>query len=241
MQLYNDINLIGDLVNTLPVMTDLSNKYEGLRVMQSLDEGKWIYPLIPKDKNISLVPEDNVCSLMMDLVAAFKFGSENDQHMSQCHHHLFGLPTPARPIRPKLEVPDIDVPIYDYIFAPFSRSLPADQKWPIKNWIELLTDLTRVGFRVAVFGNSKYDSPLEFGSYSEFDRPMIEVLSMIKKCRQGVISVVTGISHLAYAMNTKNYLFCNQGAWGKNPDAICLETYIPKITSDEVLTLINEN
>lgn len=244
MQLKNDVNLIGDLAGTVPVMIDLAKKYGGLEVEQTLDEGKWIYDLIPKKYNIKLVDKVGEDALETDLSEAFLFAGDVDVHMTQAHHAILGLPTPEEPIRPELDIPDLDVPVYDYVFAPFGRSAGQDEKWPYEKWNELAWYITNLGLSVCVLGNSKYDQKNghEIQYYvDEYDRPLVEVLNMLKKCRRGCLSIITGISHLCYATGTKNYLFSNQwGKWGVNPDAIKLETHIPRIDVDDVLCLIIE-
>lgn len=94
--------------------------------------------------------------------------------------------------------------------------------------------------RFIIFGNSKYDDP-EFIKQPNcsvcFDNKFETVCSIMKQSK-GLISVVTGISHLAYALSVKNYLFVNQGMWGKNPEAIYMDKNIHDITVDEVYNLL---
>ena len=241
MDLINAEGLIGDSLSTIPVMIDLAKAHGGLRVSIH-HEAAWLYDLIPKKYNITVVPEDelNPC-LRMDIGAAFQYAQEHKTYMSASWHNQFGLPTPTPAPRPELELPDVDVPIYDYIFAPFSRSTPENQKWQLEKWQDLSHLLDMDGYRVCVFGNSNHDQKLD-NCFNEFDRPMVEVLNMLKKCRKGCISINTGISHLCFAMGTKNYLLNNQGTgWSVHPEAISIETYIPRITDDEMLDLIKNN
>lgn len=246
MQLVNNNNLIGDLTGTVNIMIDLAKKHGGLNVHQTLEEGRWIYDLIPDKYNIKLIqqidcsPSANV--LITDIGAAFNYSQEHGTYMSQSWHDQFGLPTPAA-APPDLDIPDVDVPVYDYIFAPFSRSTPDNQKWHIGHWIDLEIQLKKKGYSVCFFGNSEHDQPINITAVNlEYDRPMIEVLNILKKCRKGCISINTGISHLCYATNTKNYLLNNQGqGWAVQPNAISIETYIPRITVDEMLDFIQNN
>jgi len=240
MQIKNSIGLIGDAVNTYGIMRDLSQANGGLEVAIH-PEAKWFFDLLPPELNIKVVDWVGNDAKELDLVGAFNFSHTSDLHMSQCYHYQFGLATPTAPIRPVLNVPDLDVPVYDYLLSPFSRSLPIEQKWDMPNWEQLANRLKEQGYEVAVLGNSQYDQKFK-NITNEQDRPIAEVLNMIKKCRKGLISVVTGTSHLAYAMGTKNYLLNNQGGkWGVNPDAVSIETYIPNISVDEVITLIIQN
>ena len=236
--LHNPEGLIGDVLGTVPIMIDLAKQNGGLKVMAH-HEADWLYPLIAHH-GIERIHETSVVNAELDIQEAFRFSQENGTYMGQSWHNQFGLPTPpAAP--PDLEIPDVEVPIYDYIFAPFSRSTPDNQKWVVGRWFQLARKLVQDGNSICVFGNSKFDSPI-LGMVNEFDRPMIEVLNILKKCRKGCVSINTGISHLCYATGTKNYLLNNQGqGWSVQPDAISIETYIPRITVDEMLDFIKNN
>lgn len=239
MVLENSIGLIGDLVNTFGILKDLTSS-QNVSIIKPV-ETDWFYDLITPTVKFKYTESDSKYS-DLDLGKAFQYGCANNLHMSQCYHVQFGLPTPEHPIRPELNVPDVEVPIYDYILAPFSRSLPEEQKWSLHKWQELGWQLEKQGYSVCVFGNSKYDQST-FGLTNEYDRPMNEVLNIIKKCRKGVVSIVTGISHLAYAMNTKNILLSGQGdsGWGINPDGYIITGMVCDFTKEQVLRIINEN
>lgn len=237
-EVINDIGLIGDSVNTIPAMIDLAKLNGSLRVIAH-PESHWMYELIPKKYNISLISKPTTfVGYSFDLTEAFAFSNANDLYMSQCHHHRFGLPVPVYPLSPELTIRDIGVTDYDYLLAPFGRSAGENERWPKEKWIELKKSLEKEGFKVGVLGAGT-NYPFEWGSNTQFGHPMVEVLNLIKKCRRGVISIVTGISHLCYAVDAKNYLLTNQlGAWGQNPDAVRIETYIPNITVEEVLEVL---
>lgn len=239
MQLKNSINLIGDLCGTVPVMLDLAKKHGHLQVFQTMDEGKWIYPMLPGIELVNRINEDSPF-MELDISDAFSFAERSNIHMTQAYHEQMLMPTPAEPIRPDLNLPDIDVPIYDWVFAPFGRSAPEEQKWEVGKWVELAYALHKQGKSVCILGNSKHDN--KFNAYkcvNEFDRPLPEVMNILKKSRHGCVSIVTGISQLCYALGVKNYVFCNQGNnWGRNPDAVNMETYIPRITVEEVLEVL---
>lgn len=230
--------MIGDCVNTFGILRDLS-KIEPLEVKHSA-EAKWFYDLLPKELNIKSVDEVDDNAIELDLIGAFRYSEGYKYHMSQCYHQQFGLPTPSQPIKPELDVPNIEVPIYDYILTPFSRSLPEYQKWGLHRWQELSWDLNKNKYSTCIFGNSLYDPKIN-GLQMEYDRPMVEVLNMIKKCRKGVISVITGISHLSYAMDAKNCLLSGQGVtgWGINPNATIIDNpNVCEISVKEVLEVL---
>ncbi|MCW3111390.1 MAG: hypothetical protein JWQ09_5896 [Segetibacter sp.] len=238
MQLINDVELIGDLLNTIPVMIELSIINNGLEVKHIGEKSKWIYPLIPKKYNINLVDIVDNNAIKIDMLTAFDSSQILNSHMSISYHAQFGLPVPTNPIKPELEFEVLPVPVYDYILCPHSRSLTDKEKWDAEKWIELAQELEEKGYSVCFFGSSLYDKEF-IGFNNEYDRPMVEVLNMIKACNEGIISVVTGISHLCYAVGAKNYVMCNQlNKWGLNPSAVHIKKYIPELTVDEVLEVL---
>jgi len=245
MQLKSNNNLIGDLLGMAPMLIDLSKREGGLKVYQSLDEGKWIYPFIAH-QGIELVDYMDEAQPFFepDISEAFAFSHIDDLQMTQCWHHQCDMLTPEHPIKADLKIPDIDVPVYDWVFAPFGRSAPDDQKWDLKNWYLLAKQLQNSGYSVAVIGNGKLDRPYMGMSYAyvpEMSRPMVEVMNILKKARYGCVSIVTGISQLCFHLGVKNYVLSNQGGlWGQNPDGVLLQTYIPRITVDEVLTVLRK-
>lgn len=236
MQIISEINLIGDAVNQYGILRDLSIKHDGIELLTANSE--WFYELLPKDLNIKFIKSAGMGAQVIDMLKAYDLSRECNLHMSQAYHAQFGLPVPCNPIKPELVFEQLHVPVYDYILAPHSRSLPPKEKWDAEKWIELAQELEEQGNSVCFFGNSLFDKEF-IGFNNEYDRPMVEVLNMIKACNEGVISVVTGISHLCYAVGAKNYVMCNQlNKWGLNPDCIHIKKYIPELTVDEVLEVL---
>lgn len=241
MQLKNENGLIGDVLGTLPLMYDVAKNFGGLSV-EIHPEAKWMYELIPENYNIKVVESLNYDNpwIELDIGMAFNYSMQTGLYMNQCWHSQIGYNTPEQTI-PELNVPDVDVPIYDFVFAPFSRSTPQEQKWQIEKWEQLSYEFEMAGYRVCVFGNSKHDKKLD-NCFNEFDRPMIEVINILKKAKKGCISINTGISHLCYVVGCKNYLLNNQGSgWAVQPHAISIETYIPEITVEEMFNFILNN
>lgn len=242
MQLRNDSNLVGDVLGTTPMMIDLAKANNGLEVFQTLDEGKWIYDLIPQKYNIKLIDnlDEEKGYWSPDLSEAFAFSHEINGHMTQCWHHQVELQTPLNPIRPELVIPETKMRGYDYVLAPFGRSAPDDQKWQNEKWQQLIDNLIKDGNSVCVIGNPKLDFKDQFYNCTlVFDRTLAEIGDLLKKCNKGCISIVTGISQYCFALGTKNYVFCNQsGMWGQNPDGINIETYIPRITVEKMMDFI---
>ena len=235
MVLRNDIDLIGDFLGTIPAMIEVTKK-EPLQVIIN-DKVAGLFDLIPKKYGIERVYEGQH-DKAFDLQIAFKFASIANLHMIQSHFAFVGLPIPINIPRPELEFDKLVSYLkYDYILAPFSRSLPPEQLWQQAKWIELVRSMPDKKF--ILFGNSKHDTNFinEPNCAVVFDRPFDVVCNLIQQS-EAVISVVTGISHLCYALNKTNYLFFNQGLWGKNVDAICFDGLIPNISVEEVKSKI---
>jgi ADP-heptose:LPS heptosyltransferase len=243
MQLINPEGLIGDTLSTVPVMIDLAKEFNGLDVLATNGFGHWIYDLIPSKYNIRRIEalDDSQYTMELNISDAFAFSHEDNMYMSQCYHHQVGLLTPSQPPKPELDVPESKHQSYDWILAPFGRSAPEDQKWQNEKWQQLIYKLKEKGDSVCVFGNSTYDFKDQFYDCTLiFDRTMVEVLDILRKAKKGCISIMTGISHACFAMDTPNYILCNQwGNWGRIPTGKFLETYIPEITVDDVLNFIS--
>jgi hypothetical protein len=241
MILKHDIGLIGDCVATFPIMIDIAKQQGSLGVV--MPEGKAInelFDLLPKEHNLYRAQPDSDITLHLDLHEAFKYGDKYKLNMGQCYHHQVGLSTPKTCQKVTFNFNPVPWYVPFYVLAPFSRSLPEDQKWQREKWQQLVDKMDHVDF--VLLGDSRYDDPKFVEGphvYSVFDTSMHNVLGILSTSL-GVISVVTGISHLAFHANVKNYLFVNQGAWGKNPDGIYMDKYIPSITVDEVINILKK-
>jgi len=238
LYIKNDMELIGDFIGAIPAICTLAETTPV--VMQVKENMLQLAKLIPLNNNLQIVTSDvgNV-DITLDLQKSFTYAQSRNLHMVQAHYNTLGLPVPTAVPRPKLNFVPQTVPVFDYVIAPFSRSLPVQQKWQQQKWQALVNSLPNYTF--CLFGSSKFDD----GSFITganvtpvFDEGFNTVCNIMQQCRHGLISVVTGISHLAHALNTKNYLFFNQGAWGKNPDAILMDKNIYDITVDEVLNVL---
>lgn len=248
MIVKNNIGLIGDTLGMFPFLIDLAKKHQGIiLILEGSAFGlKNLFELIPKKYNIKIVDEnfqlpENEQVINLNLVRAFNFSVKNKIHMTQSYYEQACLPTPPTPLKPELDIPFVSVPQYDYALAPFSRSLPEYQKWQQDKWNKLVDSMPDKKF--VVFGDDRHD-PKDFIFIKDnvehmYGKSLIEVMNVMKKCRNGVISVITGISHIAYAIDVKCYLFNNQPmAWGNNFDAIQMKKRIPDITPEEVLQVL---
>lgn len=236
MIIRNVNNLIGDYLGTVPAMQLIAerNAAIGLPCTFIVPDG-----IASLHKMAGLQRSDsNYADCSFDLHRAFALADKENLYMSQAHFSFVGLPTPSEPPRPQLNVPVFGVQSFDYILAPFSRSLPPEQLWPRQCWQGLVNSMPDKSF--CLFGAGKDD--IDFidapNCTPVFDASFDIVCNVMRAAKGGVISIVTGISHLAFALNVKNYLLINQGSWGRNPDAICITKPIHSTGVDDVRKLI---
>lgn len=228
----NDNHLIGDFIGTIPAMIEMA-KGSPVEVICP-DATAELLAMIPQKYGIrraGAVDPDKA----FDLHGAFALADGAKKlHMIQANFHFMGLPIPEDIPVPELQITPEDVPEFDYILSPFSRSLPEGEKWQQDKWQALVNAIP--GKRFALLGSSRHDDANYLtGVTPIFDQSMNYVANVLQRARDGLISVVTGTSHLAYALRVKNYLFFNQGLWGKNPDAILLDRPIRDISVQEVI------
>lgn len=250
MILNTDIGLLGDAIGTIPSIIALSKYCDDMTLLLSGNAhfAKQIYDMIPRSYGIDIKLKEQFImagmhkSLSFDLGQAFQIAVARDLHMTQAHFDFFNLKTPPMAIKPELEFVFVDeMPVYDYVLAPFSRSLPEDQKWPQDNWNKLVDRMPDKKF--VVFGNDSYDKRDFIFEKSNvvhmYSRPLNEVMSVMKKSRHGLLSVVTGISHFAYPLDVKSFLFNNQNMrWGTNPNATILKNSIHSYTPEQIEQII---
>ena len=256
MFLINDIGLMGDAIGSIPLMVELSQSEYPLFVAS---KNVQIYDMIPSHWGIKTIFKMPLIDTSLEgvrktnLLEAFKFGDK--LHMTQAHFAQFGLPVPEKPIAPELDLgpePDDsrDECPCDFLIAPFSRSLPVEELWPLQNYHELAF---RLGKTFTALGSYKYPhknvSMLDItyrGDYRVndfYDRPLKTVGHAMKKAHYGLISVVTGPSHLAHALKVPNIQFTIQGPWGENPDAKHIRPEsndIRNVTVDEVEAIVRQ-
>lgn len=240
MIIENDIALIGDFVGSIPVMMELS-KNEQLNVIASANN-QYLFDLISKDYNIVRVdkPDFHITKYRFDLEGAFRLASNPDRYyMSQAHFPFFDLPIPNAAPKAALNLEPLEHEPYDIILAPFSRSLPEDQKWQNQKWIEIVKSFPNLRF--ALMGTSKHDKPFinENNCDIVFDLPLPKVAYVISKTRL-LLSVVTGLSHISFAVDTLNLILELQGRWGVHPNAIRIHKNVETITTNEVINKLKQ-
>jgi ADP-heptose:LPS heptosyltransferase len=167
---------------------------------------------------------------------AFNFAAANNLHMIQANFAEVGLPIPKDIPRPHLFIQEEEVPEVDYILSPFSRSLPEHERWQQYKWQMLIDRLYGKSF--AIIGGNNDDRYYLTGCLKIYGKSLNYIANVLLHSK-GLISVTTGTSHLAYALGVKNYLFCSQGAWGKNPEAVQLTDTMTAINSIPVEKVIS--
>lgn len=246
MIVINEIGLIGDFLGTLSIIIELAKRNPNNLSVYFNSSMHGIIDMIPKKYNINILFEEpQTYDFKLDIHEAFKYSGIHITHMTQSYFHQCGLETPPNPVKPELEFPDfleIETNNIDYILAPFSRSLPDNQRWSKENWNQLVNQMFDKNF--LLLGNSKHDD-INFIDAPNvkimFDKPLNQVAYVLKNSKAKLLSVVTGISHMSYALDVPTVLFWNQGQignWGDNPDAYHLTKYIPDITVQEVISAL---
>lgn len=233
MVVKNPIGLIGDVLGSFPVLQQLNKDNKSFSVIAH-EEVKWLY---------DLVPEIPLCTCPkwqkeLEMDKAFQLACTHNLYMSQAYYPFMGYPIPEAPVKANLTVCEREVPIYDYVIAPYGRSAPQDQRWDYSKWTELIKSMPDKTF--LVLGNTKqnkYWIKAENLSYG-YDLDAHTLCNVLLKARYGCISIVTGISHLCFHLGVKNYLLTNQGeeGWGINSDAVKITDHIPTL---EVKTVLN--
>lgn len=244
--LNNPDGLIGDFLGTIPVMQYMSSSYNALHVIIH-PEAEKIFRLIPSKYNIirtyhrehpdHLYDEE----LSLDISKAFSVASQKNLYMSQTHFDVLGYYVPQVAPKADLEIVPIECPEYDFLLAPFARSLPPQERWSQARWQKLVDALPHLRF--GLLGTAATDSPDYLKGYNvtaEFDHNFNYVSNLLRKSK-GVISVVTGISHLCFHLGVPNILLNNQNfTWGTNPEAINIRTPIPELMASTVVEKIKE-
>ena len=240
MLLRNDIWLIGDFLGTVPATIALAKlaqeRGEHLKVFMAandhelfddLDNARQLLRMVPSKygvEEVFAIDASDPDVRAFQLMPAFARSVQMQQHMTAAHHHFIELADPSmKAIRPELEIGESDVPAFDYALAPFSRSLPPHDKWQRERWQTLVDRMPDRSF--VIFGGKHDEHGYLVGDNvtEMYCEPLRDVMHVLKRLRYGLLSCVTGLSHMAYALGVRNYLFYAQGApWGLNPDALLI-------------------
>jgi hypothetical protein len=233
MLLVIPFGLIGDTIGTIPAIDYLARErkkkddtlfvsvhYDGrpvLEMAESYQREEWRFA----DWKGDGIPHGEIKQINLPKVAN-SFGTR--MYMTQAYFGGLNLPIPETPPRPKLLIRGADI-VMDghYGLAPFARSLGPGEKWDRFKWQRLVDSMPDKQF--VLYGSHRDDPEFVTGPNVTpyFDRPLERVCHSMKYLTHGLISVSTGLSHLAYALGVKNYLLIRQGPFACNPSAIRME------------------
>lgn len=243
--------LIGDTFGTLPLIKEIALEAQAKReeCFVGCHREAWpIIQLLPKKYQVRNIDDAGEGiggkAYVVDLQAAFHFTEKKQVYMTQAYYHTVGRPIPYLPERPELELDESLVECHasvaDFGLAPFARSLPPNQRWPKERWQDFVEAFPNRQF--LLYGSSHRGDDINLVSGPNvkpyFDHSIEELCLSIRGLRNGLISVSTGPSHIAYAVGTRNYLMINQGAFAKNPDAVSIEDPVSTLSSQRVIDVI---
>jgi hypothetical protein len=244
--IVNHEGLIGDFLGTIPAMQEIAKRDKQVYVIHN-DSVTGLFQLIRPEYNLKrhvgspIISSDKVIHLTC--TEGFKHADSRGLYMSDAYLSLYGFKVDkSKPAKADLYIERKEsVPGVDFVLAPFSRCLPDEQKWDREKWQALVDAFPDNTF--AVCGTTRHDM-YNFVTGTNvinfYDNPFNDVADLLMKSRYGLISVVTGIPHLAFHLSVPNFLITNQGdGWGNNPDAHKIRNDIKTLTTEEVITFIN--
>jgi ADP-heptose:LPS heptosyltransferase len=241
IHLINNYHNIGDLICSFPVMTSIAKEAKKvyIDIVPNLEKNinnpdmeetvrnrmHEIFELFPKKYNFQKYANDIHCDETISIPRKGSAHYSNEYlsdkiHMTQVNFKYASMKIPKNPVQPELQIPYKNVKLYDYLIAPYAYSLKDTEKLPENIWQEVINALSDRTFGIL---GSKYDVPFLKGDNINyiFDKSFIEVANIMKRSGP-LISVVTGIGHLAYALGTPHILLTNQPFWSINPNAIAI-------------------
>ena len=242
--LDNDIELIGDYLGTIPATLALATR--GHVTMRVHPKVAPLAALLPKRYGIAVVVSEERAkdaTHRLDLFGTARWSNANGVYMTQGFFHNLGLPIPVVPPRATLELDESKkVPIAgDVGLAPFARSLNATERWPRERWQALVDAFPDVRF--LLYGDTRVDDPqyVTGPNVTPFFGYSIEQAALsIRDLKRCLISVVTGLSHLAFAVGQTNVVLSEQAPWGKNPEAIKIERRVDTISVATVARVLEQ-
>lgn len=243
LYIQNKDGLIGDFLGSIPAIQALGKKDK--LVVEIHPEAEKLVSLIdnPDDIVFTVNPSGGQIAYTIYSATAFPVATANNWYMSQAFFGQVNMDIPTTPPKAKLRYTKELVPLCDYVISPFARSLPDRQKWGKREWqklVELMPDR-----KFCVIGTSKHD-PLPYlkGDNVEhlYDFPFNYVCNLLEYAVCGLISVVTGTSHLAFHLSVKNWILNNQDfAWGTNPDGVSIRNDIPSLFPEKVKEILESS
>jgi hypothetical protein len=229
IHLKNTFFSIGDMVCSFPAMANIAKEakkvYIDIAPYHEYAQNKMeeLFELFPKKYNVEKYHDNIICDETVIIPGpAGEYSKEymNDKiHMTQVNFKYSGQRIPKCPVQPEMQIPYIKTESYDYLIAPYAYSLMQPDYLSREIWQELIDAFPNRTF--GIFGQSNHDFKFLSGKNITyvFDRSYIEVANIMRRSGP-LISVITGLSHLAYALGTPHIQLTNQTFWSINPNAI---------------------
>jgi ADP-heptose:LPS heptosyltransferase len=238
IQINHTRERIGDFLGSLPALQFLAQTNDVKIVINPVLKDLFNYSGLTEGINEK---PDKIYTINLD--HAYAQGWDHNLHMTQAYFGQLGLPIPEKPIRPALNIPYLDVPIFDYVLCPYSVSLSWGHLWTIEKWNALVKSLPHA--KIAVLGSLTDERLKAQKNLTSFYGESWLKVSNILRNAKCVISVVSGLSHLTHALGAPHVLMINQPKWAQNPDAKAqitnyLINEIPLKTVLDVLSLVSD-
>lgn len=225
MNIRNDYDTIGDCLEMLPAICAAS-EHEPIYFKTANEQ---VAAWIPSRYNVTIIPQYKTLppgdTHIIHIPSALKL-TGREWFMSQMYFPHLGLPLPIDIPKPELELqaPSTDLPSVDVLLAPFAFSLAPHEFWSQAKWQALVDAFPDITF--GVLGSSKdvYQNRNFFASnvLPIFDRPLNDVAHILQ-ASQVLVSVVTGMAHLAFALDVPNIVLHCQQPWGVPPTSIQIQ------------------
>jgi ADP-heptose:LPS heptosyltransferase len=196
---------LGDSLCALPVLESLRQEHPNLEILFRNESVAQLMPKNLRERCSWDLKNGGYDVLVLGMWEAVKrFG--RIAHPTQLLYMLAGLEPPKEVPRPKI-VFDNNAPAYDYVVAPFTKD-DRERGWDIDSWSDLFRQLAESdpGATICVVGG-KSDHVFAHNAVSHcYGQSLAYVASMIKNARRAVITLDSGPSHIAHAVNSKNHI-----------------------------------
>jgi hypothetical protein len=142
-------------------------------------------------------------------------------HPTQVLMRYAGLDVPDEVPQPRITVPDLDVPSYDFLIAPRAHLAP-ERSLSYEFAAELSQRLQEIMGTVAFVGG--YNDPRVDNLVDHhYGKPLPYVVNLLRKCRGAVITCDSGVSRLCHAAGIDNHILLASTVvpleWATHPKA----------------------
>lgn len=203
--------LAGDALASLPVLSWIAKELKGSKqkiyIIHTNPEVMRLAPfkeqmvIIGEAWHIGVYPDiENLEKRLKVMTAskAWEAGQAHSLHMAQAHFEYLGLTIPKNFDWFKLDYPKIEIPSYDFLISPFSRSDDNhNKKWFDDRWQIIINRLREKGKSIGVLGMSNCDNKPFIDVDYIFDKPLTEVCNYLENAGT-LLSIDNGIAHLNF-------------------------------------------